>query len=98
MATARAGEVEGQPVDVSFTGQVAPIPPEVRRRMIGSSWHPDPRCPPFESLRLLTLGHRDLAGQARTGELVVAAEVADEVVTIFERLFALRFPIARMEL
>lgn len=66
--------------------------------MRGVSWHPDPRCPPFEALRLVTVGYVDLGGQVREGQLVVAAAVAEEIVTIFGGLFDLAFPIERMEL
>jgi hypothetical protein len=66
--------------------------------MTGASWHPDPRCPPFEELRLLTLSHWDMTGAPRTGQLVVARELAGEVLSIFERLFARGFPIERMDL
>jgi hypothetical protein len=65
--------------------------------MAGSSWHPDPRCPSFEALRLLTVRYRDFAAAPQTGQLVVAREVADEVLAIFDGLLHLMFPIERME-
>jgi hypothetical protein len=37
-------------------------------------------------------------GEAHTGEMVVNAAVADDVLTIFRKLFERRFPIRRMEL
>jgi hypothetical protein len=62
-----------------------------------ASWRPS--CPvPLHDLRLLTLRHWDDAGLVRTGELVVHADSADAIVSVFRRLFDLRFPIARMEL
>jgi hypothetical protein len=64
--------------------------------MIGCSWHPDPRCPAFEALRLVTLDHWGFDGVRHTGQLVVAAEVADEVVAIFAALYGIGFPIERM--
>lgn len=64
--------------------------------MTGASWHPDPRCPPFSSLRLLTLAHWDFRGAVTSGQLVVAAVVADELTAIFAELFVQRFPIERM--
>jgi hypothetical protein len=86
------------PPRAPFTGTSTPLPPELCARMTGVSWRSDPRCPPFEGLRLLTLDHFDLAGGVRRGELVVARALADEVLAIFEGLFALAFPIERMEL
>jgi hypothetical protein len=84
-------------VTSAFTGQDQPIPAAMRERMVGASWHPDPRCPPFEELRLLTLDHRDFSGGVATGQLVVARALAAEVLEIFAQLFALGFPIERME-
>jgi hypothetical protein len=80
----------------AFVGRVDAVDRALRARMAGVCWQPDPRCPPFEALRVLTLGHWDLSGAAQTGQLVVAATLADEVVALFARLFELRFPIARM--
>ena len=80
-----------------LAGHAVPVPEALRARMVGASWHPDPRCPPFEALRLLRLPHWDLAGEQQIGELVVAATLADEVLAIFAGLHALGFPIARMQ-
>ena len=52
-----------------------------------------------EQLRLVELtywGYDDVAH--RDGELVVHAEQADAVLSVFERLFEARFPIERMQL
>lgn len=81
-----------------FVGSALPLPPLCRGRMAGRSWHPDPRCPSFEDLRLLSLPHWDFAGDVQTGELVVAAELSSEILRIFAGLFHLGFPIERMEL
>jgi hypothetical protein len=80
-----------------FVGRAEPIPPAIRREMEGVSWHPDPRCPPFDHLVLLHLAYRDFAGDRCEGELVVHAGVADPVIAAFAALFAASFPIARME-
>lgn len=77
--------------------EILPLPPEVREAMRGVSWHPDPRCPPFEALALLRLPYRGFDGREQQGELVVAAEVAEAVRWVFERLFEVGYPIARME-
>jgi poly-gamma-glutamate synthesis protein (capsule biosynthesis protein) len=80
-----------------FACVAAALPDELCRRMVGASWHPDPRCPPFAALRLLTLRHWDFAGAVQTGQLIVGAVVAAELEAIFAGLYALGFPIARME-
>lgn len=76
---------------------ILPIPARIRDEMRGRSWRDDPRCPPFDSLRLLVVPYLDFDGVAREGESIVAASVADEVVAIFEGLHRLRFPIRRVD-
>jgi hypothetical protein len=85
------------PPGARFDGDVEALPSAWQARMTGVSWRPDPRCPRFEDLSLLTMSHWDFGGAARTGQLVVAAALAPEVLAIFAGLFALGFPIARME-
>jgi hypothetical protein len=68
----------------------------MRTEMTGRSWHPG--CPvSLSQLRLLTLGYWGFDGRAHTGRLVVNEDVAVPVVGVFRRLYALRFPIRRME-
>jgi hypothetical protein len=79
-----------------FAAQVREIDPTLAGRM-RTSWRPG--CPvPLVSLRHLTLRHWDGVGGARDGELVVHADHADAVVSVFAELFAAGFPIARMQL
>jgi hypothetical protein len=49
-------------------------------------------------LRLVTLAFWGFADRVHQGELVVNARHADAIVSVFEQLFAVRFPIERMEL
>ena len=53
---------------------------------------------PVSDRRYLRLSHWDFPGLVRQGELVIAAKHADEVVTVFRRLYQARFPLQRMEL
>jgi hypothetical protein len=85
------------PPAARFTGSVAAIDPGLRALMLGASWHPDPRCPGFDQLALLGLSHWDLSGAVKEGQLIVAKQLADEVLEIFAALFALGFPIERMD-
>lgn len=48
-------------------------------------------------LRLVEVSHWGYDGRARTGRLVVAAVLSDEVTAVFRRLYDLRFQIQRME-
>ena len=64
---------------------------------MSSSWRAG--CPvELRDLRLLTVVHIGFDGQARTGELVVHATVADDIVRVFRMIFEARFPIEQMRL
>ena len=82
--------------NATFRGTVATIPPAMRATMTGVSWHAG--CPvSLSQLRLLTLTYWGFDGRAHTGRLVVNADVARTVVSVFRRLYAARFPIRRMQ-
>ncbi len=80
------------PASGSYEGTVEPVPPDVLAR---STW--DPACPvSAEELRYLTMSFVGFDGQPHTGEMIVHADVARDVVAVFEQLFAARFPIEEM--
>jgi len=82
----------------AFTAEATAIPPAVRARMTGVSWHgDDPRCPRWDELAYLQLDHVTFDGHDR-GELVVAAALAARTVTLFRRLWQLGFPIRQLRL
>jgi hypothetical protein len=84
------------PRDGRFHATVAAVSPQVRRRM-GEAWSPG--CPVgLGDLRYLTLTFHGFDGADHTGELVVAASVADDVVEVFRRLHDARFPLEEMRL
>jgi hypothetical protein len=90
---AGAGGSPGVLGDQPYRATVEPV--EVAR--LTASWRPG--CPVGPAaLRLLTVDHWDREGLLRTGELVVHAEQAANVVAVFRELHAARFPVARMEL
>lgn len=63
---------------------------------LGVSWRPG--CPvPVEDLRRLDVAHWTDAGDVVDGAIVVHADHADDVATVFERLFEARFPIHMMQ-
>ena len=63
--------------------------------MTGASWRPG--CPvPLGDLRLLILFHWGFDGRTHTGRLIVHEDVARDVLGVFRRLYASRFPIRRM--
>ncbi|HET8935651.1 MAG TPA: M15 family metallopeptidase [Polyangiales bacterium] len=65
----------------------------VRDEMRGVSWHEHPACPSFDALRLVRVRHHSFDGRPHQGELVVHATLAEEVLAIFERIYAAGFPI-----
>lgn len=88
----------GAGVPTDFVGTVRPIGPAVRQRMLGVSHRPA-ECPlGWDDLRLLRLSYVGFDGVDRVGRMVVAREVAEDVVGIFRDLHDERFPIRRMRL
>ncbi len=82
---------------VPFTAAVSDLDDGVFARMHGCSWRDDPRCPRRDELALVTLRHVTMDGGADDGALVVARALAGEVVVLFARLYAIGFPLARVE-
>ena len=84
------------PADGRFAATVSTVSAEARTRM-GETW--SAACPvALEDLRHLTLAFHGFDGRPHTGELVVAARVADDVVEVFRALYDARFPIEEMRL
>jgi poly-gamma-glutamate synthesis protein (capsule biosynthesis protein) len=87
------------PPSTPFSSEIHPIPPELRARMAGSSWHgSDPRCPDWDALAYLVVDHVGFDGKPTRGELVVAARLGSRAVELFRRLWQLGFPIRRLRL
>ena len=75
-----------------FRATVMRVPPTVARR---STW--EPACPvTLEDLRYLTVSFWGFDQQPHTGELIVDADAARGVVSVFEQLYRSRFPIEEM--
>lgn len=84
------------PPDDGYHSTISEIDDEIRERM-GETWHPD--CPVgLEDLRYLTMSFWGFAGGHHTGEMIVHASVAEDVVSVFERLHEARFPIEEMRI
>ena len=80
----------------AFESSQRPVTPALARRT-SLAWFPG--CPvPLEDLRLLELSFWGFDDRPHTGQLVVNASVADDVVTVFRELWAARFPIEEMRL
>jgi D-alanyl-D-alanine carboxypeptidase len=84
------------PARGDYEAAVESISPRVRRRM-GTTW--SPRCPVgLHDLRYVTTSFWGFDGRPHTGELVVNARVAQDVVGVFRRLYRTRYPIEEMRL
>ncbi|MET8388632.1 M15 family metallopeptidase [Streptosporangium canum] len=70
---------------------------KVARDRLRYSWRPG--CPvPVGDLRLITMTYWGFDDRPHTGELVVNKNAADDIVTVFRRLYDWRWPIRKMEL
>jgi hypothetical protein len=76
-----------------FAYSVEPVTDDV----VWASWRED--CPlHFSDLLLLTLTYWDFDGEVAAGQLAINAAVAEDVITAFEGLFEIGFPIERLQL
>jgi hypothetical protein len=75
-----------------FTSRVRPVPDDVAAR---STW--SPACPvALDDLRYVTVTFWGFDGTPHTGELLVHAGAAEDVLVVFGKLFEARFPIEEM--
>jgi hypothetical protein len=80
----------------AFHGSAQALPAPLRHELRAHLWHPG--CPVgLSQLRLLTVGYRGFDHQVHTGRLVVNAAVARPLLSVFGRLYRLRFPIREMD-
>ncbi|WP_372451309.1 M15 family metallopeptidase [Mycolicibacter acidiphilus] len=62
---------------------------------LGASWHPGCPVSPAQ-LRRVTLTHLGFDAKPHRGQLIVHAQLVDQVVTVFDQLYRLGFPIEKM--
>jgi hypothetical protein len=80
------------PPDGRWRATVRPVPGDVVRR---STWHRG--CPvDLDDLVYITMTFWGFDDRPHTGEMVVNATVADDVVKVFRRMYRARFPIEEM--
>lgn len=72
-------------------GTVQPVTPAD----LGASWRPGCPVEPGQ-LRRVDVDHIGFDGQTHRGELIVHEDLVPEVITIFEQLYRLGFPIEKM--
>lgn len=79
-------------------GSAAPGPVRVHpvtAAELGSTWHPGCPVEPGQ-LRRVEVTHVGLDGQIHQGELVVHEAVVADVLSVFDRLYRLRYPIEKI--
>lgn len=80
----------------AFRGSIAPLGAAQRAAMTPAAWRPG--CPvALSGLRAVRALHLGFDGRAHEGVLVVAAAAAPRFLAVLRRLYALRFPIRRMQ-
>lgn len=80
-------------------GSSQPIPQEVRASMMGISYPADGNARvSLDSLSYLTIPYHDFNGQVKNGNMIVAADLAEDVLDIFAELYDIGYPIENMEL
>jgi len=81
------------PPDDKFVATIGPVPDDVITR---STWTEE--CPVTRSeLAYLNVAHYGFDGEFHTGEMIVNAAVAEDIVGVFEKLHAARFPIEQLK-
>ena len=79
----------------AFHGNVQPLSEPLLTQVRTQLWHTG--CPlPVSRLRLVTVDHWGFDEKRHTGKLVANARYARPLLTVFNRLYALRFQIRRM--
>ena len=77
-----------------FASSIRPLPGSVRAD-VGRFWHSG--CPvPLSGLRVLSVSYWGFDQRVYTGQLVVRGSAAAPLAKVFQRLYALRFPIHHM--
>jgi D-alanyl-D-alanine carboxypeptidase len=79
-----------------FHWNMRPLASPERTQLTGEFWRSG--CPvALSALRLLTVSYWDWSGQPQLGQLVVNARAATALARVFNKLYALRFPIRHLQ-
>jgi hypothetical protein len=81
------------PPDDKFVATIGPVPEGV---IVRSTWTEE--CPVTrDGLAYLNVAHYGFDGDFHTGEMIVNAAVAEDVVGVFQKLHAARFPVEQLK-
>ena len=79
------------------SNRIVPIDDTLKKEMNGASYHN--ACPVgFDELRVVRVKYLGFDGAAKKGELVINKSVANDVVSIFDELYAIGYPIKQINL
>lgn len=88
------GDGDGGDID-PFSATIARLDRETRRAMTGVSWHRG--CPvALRDLRSVRLAYVGFDGETHRGRLIVHRRWADELVSVFRRIYRAGFPVRRI--
>lgn len=80
-----------------FKGSFEPIPTNLQQQMKGYTWHKG--CPmPLKNLSYVTLSYWGFDHKTHVGHVIVLRSVAADILDIFRQLYAIKFPIDKMQL
>jgi D-alanyl-D-alanine carboxypeptidase len=92
-----SSSVTGMGIEPAERWAIHAIGPALRDELTGRNWHAG--CPvALDDLREVTVRYVDFRGDVRSGPLIVARSVADDVLWVFRRLFRHGFPIKHVAL
>ena len=77
--------------------RISEINDEIFSRIAGKSFKVNCTVPPSE-LRYIELLHKDLSGKILRGEMICNERIADDLLDIFQKLFAANYPIEKVHL
>lgn len=74
-----------------------PIPASIQTKMRGTSWHKEYACPDLKTLSYLELSYWGYDNKRHKGVMIVAYQLAPQIVKIFQQLYLHKFPIYSMK-
>ena len=78
--------------------EISDIPHEIQGGMVEKNIWTSECAIPISRLKLLNISHYDFENKISVGQMIVLDNVADSVISIFQKLFDLKFPIHTIRL
>lgn len=82
----------------SSLGVSQEIPAEIREEMIGITAPENMSSFDFSNYSYLSIPYHNFDGEDSVGHMIVNADLADEILSIFQELYEINYPIEKMEL